>query len=70
MRNLNIIDILQGIAQGSIKNDTLFIDELLDNRIIVRNNDLFFLHEDNEEVKVQVYQVINLIEDNIRFDEY
>jgi len=70
MRNLNIIDILQGIAQGSIKNDTLIIDELLVNRIIVRNNDLFFLHEDNEEVKVQVYQVINLIEDNIRFDEY
>jgi len=70
MRNITIIDILQGIAQGSIKNESLFVDELLDNRIIVRNNDLFFLYEDGEETKVQVYQVINLIEDDIRFDEY
>ena len=70
MRNITIIEILKGIASGEIKNETLFVDELLDNRILVKNNDLYFLYEDGEEVKVQVYQVINLIEDNIRFDEY
>lgn len=66
---MNIIDILQGIAQGTIKNGDLFIDDTMDNFILVEHNELYFNY-DGDMVKVQVYQVIDLIEENTIFNKY
>ena len=69
MKNLTIIDIMQGLANGTIKNGDLYVDDTMDNFIVVDNNDLYFSY-DGDMVKVQVYQVIDLIENDTIFSKY
>lgn len=65
---MNILVILKGIADGSIKNNTrLYSTSQLSDDLYVYRNKIYFIDQYDNLFELGVDNVIELIEDNILF---
>lgn len=68
---MNILEILKGLAYGSIKNNTTFEStNQYYNDLYIFENKLYFWYEDDEFIhEIKASDIIEMIEDNVIFNK-
>lgn len=70
MQNITIIELLQGLANGTVENGDFYMDDTADNMIIIENKNMYFKYEDDHMIKLNQDHIIDLIDYGTLFSKY